>query len=67
MDTIKIFLTATDKELAELRTHLSRNGYNVSWKTDRVTKKEEILLVNEEEFHYVLTIIQDRKLEYFIY
>lgn len=67
MDTIKIFLTATDKELAELRTHLSRNGYNVSWKMDRVTKKEEILLVNEEEFHYVLTIIQDRELEYFIY
>lgn len=55
-------MTATDEELKELKEHLSNNGYRSKWTSN------SIILVDDDEtneFYEILTIIDDREIEYF--
>lgn len=57
-----IIMTATDEELKELKEHLSNNGYRSKWTSN------SIILVDDDEtneFYEILTIIDDREIEYF--
>lgn len=57
-----IIMTATDEELKELKEHLNNNGYRSKWTSN------SIILVDDDEtneFYEILTIIDDREIEYF--
>ena len=55
---VEIFLR-TDKDLEELKYHLSMNGYN--FKFDKI---RNLLFVDEDEIAYVETILKDRDIIY---
>lgn len=57
---IRLYLGMNAHQMEELREHLFRNGYDVEWLGDA------ILDVNEDEIDYVITILEDRNIEYLV-
>lgn len=51
---VRLYLTITHYQREELKEHLWKNGYHVSWEDN------DILDVDEDEVEYVKTILQDR-------
>lgn len=58
-----IVMTATDKELKELKEYLDDNGYRSKWTSNSI-----ILVDNDEtnELYEIMAIIDNREIEYFI-
>lgn len=58
-----IIMTATDKELKELKEYLDDNEYRSKWTSN------SIILVDDDEtneFYEIMAIIDNREIEYFI-
>ncbi len=51
---IRLYLSITHSQMAELKDHLYYNGYHVDWETD------DVISVDEDEAAYVKTILHDR-------
>lgn len=53
-EVIRLYLSITHSQMAELKDHLYYNGYHVDWETD------DVISVDEDEAAYVKTILHDR-------
>lgn len=52
--------------IEELINHLDNNGYDFYVTHDNYFNQIVVLIVNEDEFDYVITILEDRNIEYSI-
>lgn len=57
---IRLYLGMDCYQKEELERHLYYNGYDVEWASDCKID------VNEDEVDYIITILEDRKIEYLI-
>ena len=57
---IRLYLGMDWYQKEELERHLHYNGYDVEWISDCRIE------VNEDELDYIITILEDRKIEYLI-
>lgn len=57
---VRLYLGMDWYQKEELKRHLYYNGYDVEWISD--CKIE----VNEDELDYIITVLEDRKIEYLI-
>lgn len=58
-DRTTVYLSASAEDLAELREHLSLNGYDVKWNDDSLSFDAE-----SEQIAYIESILEDRDIVY---
>lgn len=58
-DRTTVYLSASAEDLAELREHLSLNGYDVKWSDDSLSFDAE-----SEQIAYIESILEDRDIVY---
>ena len=58
-DRTTIYIEASEEEIAELREHLSMNGYDVKWSDD-----SKSFDADSEQTAYIETILEDRNIVY---
>lgn len=58
-DRTTIYIEASEEEIAELREHLSMNGYDVKWSDD-----SKSFDADSEQNAYIETILEDRNIVY---
>lgn len=57
---IRLYLGMNWEQKEKLEKHLCYNGYDVEWISDCKID------VNEDELDYIITILEDRNIEYLI-
>ena len=57
---IRLYLAINWKQKEELEKHLCYNGYDVQWVSDCKID------VSEDELNYIITILEDRGIEYIV-